>query len=102
MARFHNYSLGNVMAIAMQRPDAVRVAGFHTWRELGRYVKKGEKGIQILAPLVARRRVHLVRCSVRLNFQPRGRRAIRPESRSVDAFEIARRSSAKGRSFPVS
>ena len=44
------------MAIAMQRPDAVRVAGFHTWRELGRYVKKGEKGIQILAPLVARRR----------------------------------------------
>jgi len=54
MSRFHNYSFGNVMAIAMQRPDAVRVAGFHTWRELGRFVKKGEKGIRILAPMVGK------------------------------------------------
>lgn len=39
-----------------QRPTATRVAGFHTWRTLGRYVRKGEKGIAILAPIVARRR----------------------------------------------
>jgi len=54
MSRFHNYSFGNVMAIAMQRPDAVRVAGFHTWKELGRNVKKGEKAIRILAPMVGK------------------------------------------------
>ena len=42
--------------IAAQRPTATRVAGFHTWRTLGRFVRKGEKGIAILAPIVARRR----------------------------------------------
>ena len=39
------------MAILFQRPDATRVAGYQTWRELGRYVKRGEKGIAILAPV---------------------------------------------------
>ena len=56
MARFHRYSFGNILSIARQRPTASRVAGFHTWKELGRFVKKGEKGIQILAPMVAKRR----------------------------------------------
>jgi N-terminal domain of anti-restriction factor ArdC len=50
LARFHNYSLNNVLLIYMQRPDAQRVAGFHTWQSLGRNVRKGEKGISILAP----------------------------------------------------
>jgi hypothetical protein len=35
---------------------ATRVAGIRTWNELGRFVKKGEKGIQILAPIVGHRR----------------------------------------------
>ena len=56
MARFHSYSFGNILAIARQRPTATRVAGFSTWKELGRFVKKGEKGIQILAPIVGHRR----------------------------------------------
>src|SRR5919106_4226621 len=56
MARFHRYSLHNVCLIVAQRPTATRVAGFHTWRSLGRFVRKGEKGIAILAPIVARRR----------------------------------------------
>lgn len=56
MARFHRYSFHNVCLIAAQRPAATRVAGFHTWRSLGRFVRKGEKGIVILAPIVARRR----------------------------------------------
>jgi hypothetical protein len=51
MARFHNYSFGNILQIARQRPTATRVAGFSAWKELGRFVKKGEKGIQILAPV---------------------------------------------------
>lgn len=52
MARFHHYSFRNVMLIAMQCPNATRVAGFQTWKSLGRFVKKGEKGILILAPMV--------------------------------------------------
>ena len=56
MARFHSYSFGNILAIARQRPTASRVAGFSTWKELGRFVKRGEKGIQILAPIVGHRR----------------------------------------------
>ena len=51
MARFHNYSFGNVMLIARQKPQATHVAGIRTWNLLGRFVKKGEKGILILAPL---------------------------------------------------
>ena len=53
-ARFHDYSARNVMLIHAQRPDATRVAGYHAWRKLGRNVKKGAKGIAILAPCPAR------------------------------------------------
>ena len=49
-ATFHNYSLGNTMLIAMQRPDAMQVAGFKAWQKLGRQVRKGERGIRIMAP----------------------------------------------------
>jgi hypothetical protein len=56
MARFHSYSFGNILSIARQRPTATRVAGFHAWKEFGRFVKRGEKGIQILAPMVGKRR----------------------------------------------
>ena len=55
MARFHRYSLHNLMLIVSQRPNAIRVAGFHTWKQLGRNVKKGAKGIMILAPVVLRK-----------------------------------------------
>lgn len=50
-ARFHRYSFGNCMMIAAQYPDASHVAGFHTWRDLGRHVRKGERGIRIYAPM---------------------------------------------------
>ena len=52
MSTFHNYSFGNCMLIARQRPSATLVAGFHAWKKQGRSVKKGEKGICILAPMV--------------------------------------------------
>lgn len=57
LARFHQYSFGNCILIAMQRPDATLVAGFNRWKKLGRWVKKGEQGIAILAPLVYRSEV---------------------------------------------
>ena len=44
MSRFHNYSFGNILEIARQKPDATRVAGMYAWNQLGRRVKKGEKG----------------------------------------------------------
>ena len=50
MARFHNYSFNNTLLIAMQCPGATRLAGFQTWKKFGRYVKKGEKGIKVIAP----------------------------------------------------
>ena len=50
MSRFHQYSVNNCILIAMQRPDATCVAGYTTWKSLGRYVKRGEQGIRILAP----------------------------------------------------
>jgi len=55
--RFHHYSFGNCLLILWQRPDATRVAGFHRWIELGRRVRRGEKGIAILAPIVSRVKV---------------------------------------------
>jgi hypothetical protein len=56
ISRFHNYSFGNVLEIARQMPTATRVAGFWTWKNLGRSVKAGQKGIRILAPIVGVRR----------------------------------------------
>ena len=49
-SKFHNYSFNNQLLIFLQRPDATRVAGFRKWQELNRFVRKGEKGIQIFAP----------------------------------------------------
>jgi N-terminal domain of anti-restriction factor ArdC len=56
IVREKTFSLNNVCLIVAQRPAATRVAGYHTWRSLGRFVRKGEKGIAILAPILRRRR----------------------------------------------
>lgn len=50
--KFHKYSWSNQMLIWCQRSDAENVAGYQTWKSLGRHVKKGAKGIPILAPIV--------------------------------------------------
>lgn len=50
MAKFPKYSVNNTMLIMMQRPDAQLCQSFTGWKQMGRYVKKGEKGISILAP----------------------------------------------------
>lgn len=49
-AAFHSYSINNRILIFLQRPNATNVAGFATWKKLGRSVKKGEKGIMIYSP----------------------------------------------------
>ncbi|HLJ25666.1 MAG TPA: ArdC family protein [Candidatus Angelobacter sp.] len=56
MAQFHNYSFQNILLIASQRPTATKVAGIRAWNELGRRVRRGEKGIMIFAPLIGYKR----------------------------------------------
>ena len=56
MGKFHTYSFGNILLIATQKPTATRVAGIRAWNQLGRRVRKGEKGILIFAPLIGWKR----------------------------------------------
>lgn len=51
-AQFYNYSFGNAMLIFSQNPNATYVKGYKAWNKLGRYVKKGSKGLAILAPCI--------------------------------------------------
>ena len=55
VSRFHHYSFNNQLLVLLQRPQAERVAGFHTWKSLGRNVKKGAKGLRSLLRASARR-----------------------------------------------
>ena len=50
MSQFHNYSFNNTLLIALQKPEATLVAGYQAWQKFNRQVKRGEKGIQIIAP----------------------------------------------------
>ena len=56
-SKFHSYSVNNVILIYMQRPDATYVAGYKTWQtEFERHVIKGEKGIEIFAPVFKKKK----------------------------------------------
>ncbi len=73
MGKFHNYSFGNILEIARQKPDATRVAGMYAWNQLGRKVRKGEKGIRILAPVdrhPSARRIQKPRRTLRTRISP--------------------------------
>jgi hypothetical protein len=55
--RFHQYSWGNCVLIAMQRPDSTRVAGYRSWQQLERQVRRGEKAIMIIAPIAHKKEI---------------------------------------------
>ena len=55
-AKFHKYSLYNLWLILMTKPNATAVAGFRKWQSLNRYVRKGEHGIPILAPVLVKKK----------------------------------------------
>ena len=58
ISRFHNYSYNNTILIHMQMPSATHVAGFNKWKnQFGRHVKKGEKGLTIIAPTPFKKRI---------------------------------------------
>jgi hypothetical protein len=83
MARFHRYSFSNILLIYFQRPEARQVAGFHTWRKFGRFVRRGEKGIAIIAP-VARR----AKATEREEEESQGRTIV-SGFRAAHVFDIA-------------
>jgi len=51
-SNFHQYSLFNMWLILMNRTQATLVAGYRKWGSMNRYVRKGEHGIHILAPIL--------------------------------------------------
>jgi hypothetical protein len=74
-AVFHAYSFNNTCLIINQCPEASSVAGFHAWKKLNRTVKKGEKGIRILAPMVHK--------------EAEDPEAVRVSFRSVAVFDVS-------------
>jgi antirestriction protein ArdC len=54
-SRFHKYSFGNVLLIMLQYPHASRIAGYRAWQRMNRFIRKGEKAIYVLAPMVYKR-----------------------------------------------
>jgi len=100
MARFHTYSFGNIMLIARQKATATRVAGIRTWNSLGRFVKRGEKGILILAPMVGRRNQRTEEIATEINSNAADER--KPEAqlygfRAVYVFDV---SQTEGKELP--
>ena len=61
MSSFYRYSVNNTILIAMQDPDATMVGSYTFWKEKGRYIKKGEHGIKIIAPAPVKRTVQVER-----------------------------------------
>ncbi len=49
-SRLPRYSVNNQLLIMTQKPNAVMCQSFEKWKDAGRFVKKGEKGIRIMAP----------------------------------------------------
>jgi hypothetical protein len=84
MSKFHDYSIGNQILIMVQKPAATHVAGFNTWKELGRWVKRSEQGIAILAPVLPPRPT-CPQCGAKL---PKGARFCPECSAPVGEVEI--------------
>jgi hypothetical protein len=54
VSKFHKYSPANIWLILLAKPDASKVAGFHKWKSMGRFVRRGEQGLPILAPILVK------------------------------------------------
>lgn len=90
-ARFPSYSPNNVLLIGVQRPDATRVCGIRGWNALGRRVRKGEKGIAILAPCLYRAKPGEAPASVdrrAADVRERSEGACREAARQLRGFRV--------------
>lgn len=92
LSKFHNYSLGNTILIAMQKPDATLVAGYTAWKnQFGRQVQKGEQGIRILAPTPYKKKmeVDIVDPSTgQVRINPDGTKQTELKEIMVPAFKV--------------
>src|SRR4051794_3908418 len=75
-ARFHTYSFANALLILGQRPDATHVAGYQTWKSLGRQVRRGERGIRIIVPIRGRTTLSSAAAETAENEQTQSQRTI--------------------------
>ena len=84
MSQFHNYSFNNTLLIAMQKPEATLVAGLATWnKKFNRRVKRGEKGIKIIAPAPIREKEEIEKFDTETN-EPVLRPDGQPETEEVE------------------
>lgn len=93
MSQFHNYSFNNTLLIAMQKPDATLVAGYQAWqKKFKRQVKKGEKGIQIIAPAPIREKEEIEKFSPETNepiLRPDGQPETEEVVHTIPRFRVA-------------
>ena len=82
MQQFHQFSFQNTLLIALQRPDATRVASYDTWKKLGRQVQKGEHGIKVIVPTPVKLKVEKAKNRYEENA------AEEPEERQIMRFKI--------------
>ncbi len=100
MARFHHYSISNQILIYSQKPNASRVAGFHTWRKLGRHVKKGERGIAIMAPVVYRKRNEFINAKAMMDEKQPTEEDSEETIRTFKAVYVFDINQTKGKDLP--
>ena len=93
MSQFHNYSFNNTLLIAMQKPDATLVAGYQAWqKKFKRQVKKGEKGIQIIAPAPIREKEEIGKFDPETNepiLRPDGQPEMEEVVHTIPRFRVA-------------
>lgn len=93
MSQFHNYSFNNTLLIAMQKPDATLVAGYQAWqKKFKRQVKKGERGIQIIAPAPIREKEEIEKFDPETNepiLRPDGQPETEEVVHIIPRFRIA-------------
>lgn len=93
MSQFHNYSFNNTLLIAMQKPDSTLVAGYQAWqKKFKRQVKKGEKGIQIIAPAPIREKEEIEKFDPETNepiLRPDGQPETEEVVHIIPRFRIA-------------
>ncbi|MFD1676087.1 ArdC-like ssDNA-binding domain-containing protein [Alicyclobacillus fodiniaquatilis] len=87
-SKFHSYSFTNSLLIWFQKPGATYVAGFNKWKELGRHIKKGEKGIQIFAPLFRKQRTSTDDAELSLDGEPTETNNSKPAVKMLSGFRI--------------
>ncbi|MDO9334110.1 MAG: ArdC family protein, partial [Dehalococcoidales bacterium] len=102
MSKFHQYSFGNQILIAIQRRDATRVAGFNTWKDVSRWVKKGETGIAILAPCMSGERLKCPICETKDLFTEGSlRKHLSEFHQRVDVSDLIRLTREEAKTAPL-